>query len=390
MKNEETGKLDSRKIKFMLDNDLIDDYFYLEDVGNYLTTVFLNKYLDEIIDKDKLTVLKDKRKCLIEVFQRMRKKYNYAYYVDKPLNVLICENKQSSIFNFILDDSVKYPRVVFTNYDNLNDFYKIELNPDYYRPDILKKCLYEMNNIKSSSKFISEIYQNIDIYSNIKETLEVPTKILTQLEMRYIFSQTKFYPYEIETNKNDIENRVLARYDCIEFSEVLDFLKISEQEFYNVTQKRKSSNGMFINELNHLKKYLTLEYIHKNQWFPYKIQKENLHIEEYKTILRETIIKYLDKLVLLYKLLVIPLKIYDVYEFHSKEYKKMFNYYKSQGYSKWQTQEIMRRYRYITEQMQIEPPEELTDMIDMFLANFKYSYFQEDNYIDFFNSLEKY
>jgi len=401
MNKEKLATLNNKKIQFMIDNQLIDEYFSIQDIGNYLTTVYLDEYL---VTEDTANIKKDirkKRKNLIQIFQRMKKKFNFAYIVNKPLNVLVCINKKNSDYIFKLDSNNNYPRIVFTNYEYLDESNKIELNPEYYEPEILKKCIDSMTKIKSTRKFAIQLYEYIDIYKYVRNSLDIPAKVLTQLESRYMFyektvlkkqfGENKYKEISLDPYKNDvnkfISDEIYIVDEQIEFNEILEYLNINERKFYNQSQKKKSSEGMFRKELNYLKKHLTLFYMYKKKLYPYRINKNKVPEEFYIKELKNSIVENYQTLGLLYKLLLIPFKTYEVLDFYEEKYKKMFNYYKSQGYSKWQTQEIMRRYRYITEQMQLEPPEELLDMVDMFLSHFNYQNFKYKEDYKFFEQL---
>ena len=387
MKKEKLGQLNTKKINFMLDNGIIEE-LTLENVGNYLTTVYLSKYLvTPIIKKrdinfDTKKTARKKRKNLIEVFNRMRQKYNYAYFVNFPLNTLYCINKTKSEYHFRNDIDGEYPRIVFTNYSELNEYFKIELNPEYYDSDILESCLNDMKKARVSFEHIDLLYDYIKVYKYTREIIDAPKRILSELELRYIFDRTlekkfhingnSFNPYKQGGEREDAMDYLMD--DSIEFETILNHFEISKKSFYNITQKIKASDGLFVKELTHLKKYLTLAYVYDTRLYPYFLDKDGLSKEKYTKRLKEFIAdKYVfENLSKLYKLLTLPYKLYEVLDFHSKEYKKLFHYYKTQGFSKWQTQEIMRRYREITEQQQIEPPVELLDMVELFLVNYKY------------------
>lgn len=357
MKSNRLGRLNNSKINSMVNGGWISEPFELNDVGNYLTTIPMNK----------------NKKDLIASFERMRKKYVYAYEVTGPLNIFGCISKNPIEYGFSLEKD-SYDRFVFTNYE-LRDYGVIELNPKWFDTEILEKCLDSMTGKGISESVYSTLKSSIHNYNNISGLIDIPERVKNQLEMRYIFYDRRCNPYDLEPRSNNNSERIDFFSDETIFNEILEHFKIDKFFFTNEGKRRKAENGLFRKELSHLKKYLTLVYIRDKGLYPQVEGIEYSHSLYYRMDLRE----YLSEPDIYYqfaelaKLLIIPYKRYELLDVHSYEYKNIFRFFKLQRFTKWQTQQIMKRYLSIVEKMQEEIPEVVLDLVGEFNMTFNFS-----------------
>lgn len=358
MKNNGLGRLKSSTIRFMVDGGWIEEPLELTDIGNYLTTIPMNK----------------NKKDLIASFERMRKKYLYAYEVTSPLNIFECISKNPTVYGFSLEKD-SYDRFVFTNYE-LRGYGAIELQPKWFDTEILEICLESMEGKGISEAVFSLLKAQIHNYNHISTLIDIPERVKSQLEMRYLFYDRQINPYDSVSRSN--KNVVISDFfrDETIFDEILEHFKIEKSFFLNEGKRRKAEDGLFRKELAHLKKYLTLAYIHDIGLYPQMDEYANSHTLYYKLYLREFLAEshnyyYFAELA---RFLTFPYKRYELLNVYSAEYKSIFKYFMDKRkFSKWQTQQIMKRYLSIIEKMQMEIPKVVLDLVDEFNRTFDFS-----------------
>lgn len=388
------GTLNNFKIEQMVKEGIIEEPYELDDIGNYIASLVIN---NSFTQKEK--------KYFLESFVRMRKKYSYAYYINKPLHIFKCIQRNPSLYEFFIEPNF-YKRIAFTNYE-LNDFERIELQPSWYEPSILNLCVEAMKDKGLSLPLYAFIKNNIHQYSSIANTTALPQRVKTQLEQRYIFLFNQYqleffnpYSYEVFTKVlPDFYNLFLEgfaeefyyhpeKYEYLFdgpvvflsneeryliFDKVMNHFDIDLNFFEDKTRVPKPEDGLFRNELNYLKKYLALAYIYDKEIFPkYIDQKQYQDDIEYKIFLKDYIVKNEEvytNLEELYYLLLIPQKVYEPISVHSKEYKRIFHSFRKR-FSLWQTQRIMKRYMSIVKQMEQPIPDVILDLVDVFLDTY--------------------
>ena len=295
MKKNRNKTLNSKKIEFLIANEKLVEPYDIVDIGYYLTRSTMDK----------------SKKATLATFQRMKERYKYAYPVTEVLNKYITIERNPILYSFEVEENSSN-RWVFTNYDLLN-YEKLELNPIWFNTDELLVCLEDMRgNGLSSSDYIF-LLKNIQNYNLEKENWSISNKVLSQLEMRYIFLDSNYSPYKIQGYIDEFNTESISKIKC--------------------------TDGLFRYEKNRLKRY-----------FEYK----NL-ISEYKSTPKELIKKH-ERLEVFLSHLQKPEYTYPQLTVYNKQYKKIFNLFRRQ-YSKWQTQKIMKEYLHITHKM-IEPLED--------------------------------
>lgn len=358
MKSNGLGKLNSKKIKFMVDNEWIEEPFELSDIGNYLTTIPMNK----------------NKKDLIASFERMRKKYLYAYEVTEALRIFECIRKNPTQYGFSSEKD-SYDRFVFTNYE-LRDYGAIELQPKWFDTEILEICLDSMEGKGISESLFDLLKAQIHNYNNISSALHIPERVKNQLEMRYIFYDSLSNPYDTESRSNKDTERIEFFSDDTRFDEILEHFKIDKFFFINKGKRHKADDGLFRKELAHLKKYLALAYIYDKGHYPHMSEYANSHPLYYKKELRDFLADIENYYLFadLARFLIIPYKRYELLDVYSAEYKSIFKYFREKRkFSKWKTQQIMKRYLSIIEKMQMEIPQVILDLVDEFNNTFDFS-----------------
>lgn len=171
-KKRRLGILNNHKIQQMIDYGDLEEPYSIVDIGNYQTTFILKDFFihseEEINYKPPIKELRDKDKKLkknfIASFMRMRQKYKYAIFVDYPLNVFKCINKEQRIFEFEVEKKVHYNRLIFTNYV-VDAFSTIELHPEWFDIEILDKCVDSMKGKGISLQEYEILKQCVPIYS---------------------------------------------------------------------------------------------------------------------------------------------------------------------------------------------------------------------------------
>ena len=358
MKSNGLGKLNSNKIKFMVEDGWIEEPFELADIGNYLTTIPMDK----------------NKKDLIASFERMRKKYLYAYEVTEPLKIFECISRNPTRYGFSVEKD-SYDRFVFTNYE-LRDYGAIELQPKWFDTEILEICLDSMEGKGISESVFDLLKAQIHNYNNISNEIHIPERVKNQLEMRYLFYDNQSNPYDLDSRSNQNKRRMDFVRDDMIFDEILEHFKIDRFFFTNKGKRPKADDGLFRKELAHLKKYLALAYIYDKGRYPHMDEEANSHPLYYKKHLREFLAEPENYYLFadLARFLIIPYKRYELLDVHSAEYKSIFKYFREKRkFSKWQTQQIMKRYLSIIEKMQMEIPKVILDLVDEFNHTFDFS-----------------
>jgi hypothetical protein len=195
----------------------------------------------------------------------------------------------------------------------------------------------------------------------------------------YIFfkNNLQYNPYreepDIDISKIGI-SIYYEEYDYINsFETVLKYSGLRNDFFTNKTQKQKPEDGLFNNELNYLKKYLTLAFLYEKYSYLSCVEENNkISDDEYFIYLKEFIASdeaVYTELSKLYYILQVPHKIYDPIDVYSKKYKKIFNSFRTK-FSKWQTQRIMKRYLSIVNEMTEPIPYIIIDLVDVFTKTF--------------------
>lgn len=168
------------------------------------------------------------KKATLATFQRMKERYKYAYPVTEVLNKYITIERNPILYSFEVEENSSN-RWVFTNYDLLN-YEKLELNPIWFNTDELLVCLEDMRgNGLSSSDYIF-LLKNIQNYNLEKENWSISNKVLSQLEMRYIFLDSNYSPYKIQGYIDEFNTESISKIKC--------------------------TDGLFRHERNRLKRYI--------------------------------------------------------------------------------------------------------------------------------------
>lgn len=289
MKKKRNQTLNSKKIKFIIKNNELIEPYDLNEIGYYLTNC---------------PAAKDKKSFLATI-DKMKKRFEYAYYSSEALYKYIQVNKTANEYAFIKEDNSSN-KWLFTNYD-LNTFDKLELNPTWFNTDELLICLETMKKNGLGINDYEFLIENIKNYNFEKHTWNISRRILSQLETRYIFLNSFHSPYKTKSDIYIFENESTKRVSC--------------------------TDGLFRFEKNRLKRYIEYKkLVNEYENTPYKLSKKRQRLRIFLSHLHKPDYEY---------------KQLSVY---SKQYKKMFRRINKQ-YSKWQTQQIMKQYLNIIHKM---------------------------------------